>query len=298
MELRNSFGYQCSVSAVPIDMSFQRALAWSVFWVGLSLVTALGISHYVGSAAAVAFLTGYALEKVLSVDNLFIFLLLFTYFGVERNAQRRALNYGVLGVLVLRGVLIFAGIALVQQFEWVMYLFGAVVIYTGFIMAFGGDKEFDAEKSRTVRLVSRLFPVTRGFHGGKFFVRLNGQRYATPLFVVLAVIEVTDVLFAVDSIPAIFAVTRDPFIIYSSNILAVLGLRSLYFLLAKAHDSFRFVKQGVGIILWFIGFKMVLPAFWPSLVIGNSVALGVVLVVLLISIVLSVTIKKRPDDEE
>ncbi len=278
-------------------MSFQRALAWSIFWIGLSMLVALGISQYVSGDAAEAFLTGYALEKVLSIDNLFVFLLLFTYFGVGREAQRRALNYGIIGVLVLRGILIFAGIALVQQFEWLMYIFGAIVIYTGFIMAFGNEKEFDAENNRTVRLVGKLFPITKSFHGNRFFVQVDGRRYATPLFVVLAVLEVTDVIFAVDSIPAIFAVTRDPFIIYSSNILAVLGLRSLYFLLLKAHDAFRFVKQGVGVILWFIGAKMILPAFLPSLIITNSAALTVVMVVLLISIVLSVTIKKRDDDD-
>jgi tellurite resistance protein TerC len=166
------------------------------------------------------------------------------------------------------------------------------VIYTGFVMALGAEKEFNPEKSRTVRLVSRFLKISDGYHGSRFFIREAGRKVATPLFLVLCVIELMDVVFAVDSIPAIFAVTQDPLIIYSSNILAVLGLRSLYFLLERAHDAFRFVKQGVGLILWFIGVKMVLPAIWPTAVMSNTLALAVVIAVLLVSIVLSVTIKK------
>jgi tellurite resistance protein TerC len=273
-------------------MSFQRALVWSIFWIGLSMLVAVGIYAVWGIVPAEAFLTGYALEKALSVDNLFVFLMLFTHFGVKREAQRRSLNYGVIGVLVLRGILIFAGIALIKRFEWLMYLLGAVVIYTGFVMALGAEKEFNPEKSRTVRLVSRFLKISDGYHGSRFFIREAGRKVATPLFLVLCVIELMDVVFAVDSIPAIFAVTQDPLIIYSSNILAVLGLRSLYFLLERAHDAFRFVKQGVGLILWFIGVKMVLPAIWPTAVMSNTLALAVVIAVLLVSIVLSVTIKK------
>jgi tellurite resistance protein TerC len=273
-------------------MTFQRALVWSIFWIGLSMLVALGIYAFAGIAPAEAFLTGYALEKALSVDNLFVFLMLFTYFGVKREAQRRALNFGLIGVLVLRGVLIFAGIALLRQFEWILYLLGAVVIYTGFVMVRGGEKDFDPGKSRTVRMVSRFVTVSHTYHGSRFFIREAGRKIATPLFLVVCVIEVMDVLFAVDSLPAIFAVTRDPFIIYSSNILAVLGLRSLYFLLERMHDAFRFVKQGVGLILWFIGVKMILPAFWPAAIIDNTVALAVVIAVLLAAIVLSVTVKR------
>jgi len=279
-------------------MSFQRALAWSVVWIGLSLLVALGVYIYVGSIQAEAFLTGYALEKALSVDNLFVFLMLFTYFGVKKDAQRRILNYGLIGVLVLRGILIFVGIELVRNFEWIMYVFGAIVIYTGFIMAFGSEKEFDPKKSWSIKIASKLFTVSHDYHGHHFFTRLNGKRVATPLFLVLFVIELTDVIFAIDSIPAIFAVTRDPFIVYSSNILAVLGLRSLYFLLERAHDSFRFVKQGVGLILWFIGVKMLLPAFLPHLEIPNVLALAVVLFILMMSVILSVSIKKKKDPDK
>ncbi len=256
------------------------------------MLVALGIYAAWGGDAAEAFLTGYALEKSLSVDNLFVFLMLFTYFGVSRESQRRSLNYGLLGVLVLRGILIFAGIALIQQFEWIMYALGAVVIYSGFVMACGGDEEFNPETSRTVKLVRRFVRVSESYQGSRFFIREHGRKVATLLFLVVCVIEVMDLLFAIDSIPAIFAVTRDPYIVYSSNILAVLGLRSMYFLLERMHDAFRFVKQGVGLILWFIGVKMILPAFWHEAVISNTWALAIVITVLILSVVLSVTFKK------
>jgi tellurite resistance protein TerC len=273
-------------------MTIQRALGWSLTWIGLSQLVALGINHYMGSAPAQAFLTGYALEKALSVDNLFVFFMIFNYFGVERDVQRRALNYGLIGVIVLRGILIFSGIELVEHFEWVMYIMGAIVIYTGFVMAFGGEQTFDPEKSHIVTFASRLIPVSKNFHGSSFFIVEMGRRVATPLLLVVVVVELMDVIFAVDSIPAIFSVTRNPFIIYSSNILAVLGLRSLYFLLQKAQAAFRFVKQGVGLILWFIGVKMIVPKFWPAFVITNSLALAVVISVLALSILLSLAIKK------
>ena len=278
-------------------MTLQRALAWSIFWILLSLMVAGGVGHFLGAATAEAFLTGYTLEKALSVDNLFVFLLLFTHFKVDHQAQRRALNYGILGVLVLRGLLIFAGVALVHQFEWLMYVFGVIVVYSGFAMAFGGDKEFDAERSKTLKLVRRFVPVTNEFHGARFFIRnAQGRLTATPLFVVLIVLEVTDIIFAVDSIPAIFAVTRDPLLIYGSNMLAVLGLRSLYFLLAKVQESFRFVKQGVGGILWFVGLKMLLPLVAPSWHVSNALSLTVVLGLLLGSILVSLLIPVKHRD--
>jgi tellurite resistance protein TerC len=280
-------------------MSFKKALAWSLIWIGISMLAAIGVFAYSGPGPAEAFVTGYLLEKALSFDNLFIFLMLFTYFGVSAEAQRRALNYGIIGVIILRGVLIFAGVELVREFDWIMYVFGAIVIYSGFALAFGSEKEFDAETSRTVKLVSRMITVTKEFHGNKFFIRKRAHGpgskltlVATPLFLVLAVIEVTDVIFAVDSIPAIFAVTKDPFIIFSSNILAVLGLRSLYFLLVRVHDVFRFVKHGVGIILWFIGAKMLLPLV-TAFTISNTASLIAVVSVLLVSVLLSVTIKEK-----
>jgi tellurite resistance protein TerC len=268
-------------------MSFQRALLWSIFWIGLSLITALVIWQANTEQHALAFLAGYTIEKALSIDNLFVFLMLFSHFKITPSMQRRVLNWGVVGVLVLRGLMIFVGIGLVNEFEWLMFVFGALVIYTGFMMSFGKESEFDPSKNKIIRLARRLFIVTDDFHGDKFFVRSRGRRAVTPLFVVLLVIELTDVLFAFDSIPAIFAVSRDPLIVYSSNIMAVLGLRSLYFLLERMHDAFRFVKKGVGVILWFVGFKMLAPLFWTGFEPSILVSLLVILIILLGSIGLS-----------
>ncbi|HYM20946.1 MAG TPA: TerC/Alx family metal homeostasis membrane protein, partial [Candidatus Kapabacteria bacterium] len=230
-------------------MSFRRAVIWSIFWIGLSLACGLLIWTLNTREHALAFLAGYTIEKALSVDNLFVFLMLFTHFKITPKLQRRVLNWGILGVLVLRGLMIFVGIGLVNEFEWLMYVFGAIVIYTGIVMSFGKDSEFDPSNNKIVRFSRRIFRITGDFHGDRFFVRTGGRLAVTPLFVVLIVVEVTDVLFALDSIPAIFAVSRDPLIVYSSNILAVLGLRSLYFLLERMQSAFRFVKKGVGVIL-------------------------------------------------
>jgi tellurite resistance protein TerC len=261
------------------------------------MVTALLIWQLNTQDHALAFLAGYTIEKALSVDNLFVFLMLFTYFKIEPQIQRRVLSWGVIGVIVLRGIMIFAGISLVNTFEWVMYLFGLVVLYTGAMISFGKEeKEFDATKSWIVRLAKRVFTVSDEFHDDKFFIRRAGKLIATPLFIVLLVIEVTDVLFAVDSIPAIFAVSRDPLVVYSSNILAVLGLRSMYFLLERMQQAFRFVKKGVGVILWFVGFKMLAPLFWQGFHPSVFISLVVIAVILLGSILLSLAIKEK--DEE
>jgi tellurite resistance protein TerC len=274
-------------------MSFKKALAWSLFWIGLSMLTALGIAYWRGSEDAGLFLTGYALEKALSIDNLFVFLMVFSHFNVSREAQRRVLNWGILGVMLLRGILIYAGIELVERFEWIMYVFGVIVIYTGFSMLFGkAEEEFDAESNRTIRFVSRLFRVSKAYDGHRFFTREAGKLIVTPLFVVLIVIELTDVIFAVDSIPAVFSVTRDHFLVYSSNMLAVMGLRSLYFLLERMQSSFHYVKRGVGIILWFIGVKMLLPAVWHGAEISNTISLTVILSILFLSVVLSVAMTR------
>jgi tellurite resistance protein TerC len=220
-------------------MTFQRALLWSLFWIGISLATALVIWEIYGQELALAFLAGYTIEKALSVDNLFIFLMLFTHFKIASADQRRVLNYGIIGVILLRGIMIFAGIELVNQFEWLMYIFGAIVIYTGFIMSFGKEKEFDPEASTIIRWTRKVIPIHGNYRGDKFFIRTDGILHATPLFVVLVVVELTDVLFAIDSIPAVFAITRDPLIVFSSNLLAVFGLRSLYFLLERMQQAFR-----------------------------------------------------------
>jgi tellurite resistance protein TerC len=277
-----------------IPMSFQRAILWSIFWIGLSLSFALVLWEFESHDHALAFLAGYTIEKALSIDNLFVFLMLFSHFEVAPRLQRRALNYGIVGVIILRGIMIFAGIGLVNKFEWLMYVFGAIVIYTGFIMAFGNEeKEFDPKSSKIIKFTRKLFPVADDYHGDKFFIWREGKRFATPLFVVLVVVELTDVLFAVDSIPAIFAVSRDPLIVFSSNILAVLGLRSLYFLLERMHQAFHYVKKGVGIILWFVGIKMLLPILGSQYHISIVASLAVIVSILLGSILVSVLMKKE-----
>ena len=270
-------------------MPFQRALLWTLFWIGFALLVTALIWLFVpgGNDHAASFLAGYLIEESLSVDNLFVFLMLFTYFKIAPDVQRRVLNYGIIGVIVLRGIMIFAGIELVSRFEFLMYIFGAIVLYTGFKMFLGNEKEFDAEKSLIIKWTRKLFSVSKEFHDGKFFIRQAGKLIATPLFIVLVVVEFTDLLFALDSIPAIFAVTRVPLIIYGSNILAVLGLRSLYFLLERMQSAFRFVQKGVAVILWFVGAKMIMPLFSKEFTIGTLPSLIIILSILLISILAS-----------
>lgn len=279
-------------------MSLQRALLWSIFWVGLSLSFALYLWEYQNHEFALAFLAGYTIEKALSVDNLFVFLMLFTHFQIQPKHQRRILNYGIMGVVILRGIMIFAGIGLINEFEWLLYIFGIIIIYTGFVMAFGKEKEFDPDTSTIVRWTRKLIPVSNEFHGDKFFIIHEGKRFATPMLVVLIVIELTDILFAIDSIPAVFAVSREPLIVFSSNILAVLGLRSLYFLLERMQQAFRFVKKGVGLILWFVGVKMLLPLISGGHHISVMTSLMVIVGILLGSILLSALIKQQEEDAE
>lgn len=275
--------------------SFQRALLWSLFWIGFSLLSALLIWLLVpnGGEHALAFLAGYLIEESLSVDNLFVFLMLFTYFKITRPLQHRVLNYGIIGVIILRGIMIFAGIALVSRYEFLMYIFGAIVLYTAFKIFFGNENEFDADKSLVIKWTRKIFSVTNEFHGDKFFIRQAGKLIATPLFVVLIVVEFTDLLFALDSIPAIFAVTREPLIIYGSNILAVLGLRSLYFLLERMQSAFRFVQKGVAVILVFVGAKMIAPLFWKDFSISTLNSLIIILGILLLSILASLVFPKK-----
>lgn len=289
-------------SSPQAPMSLQRALGWSIFWIGLALVTGIGVAYFSprGWEVALEYYAGYAIEKALSVDNLFIFLMLFSHFKIEPQNQRRILNYGIIGVLVLRGLMIFGGISLVNEFEWLLYIFGVLIIYTGFVMAFGKEKEFDAERNFIVRIVKKFIPVTNNYHGDHFFIVRQGKRFATPLFVVLLVIELTDVMFAIDSIPAVFAVSRDPLVVYSSNILAVLGLRSLYFLLERMQQFFVHMKKGVGIVLWFVGFKMLYPLINPDHHIDIRISLIVIVGILLISVLVSIKAKPVPitSDEE
>lgn len=274
-------------------MSPKKALKWVIFWISIALAFNAGVYYYLGQQKAIEFLTGYIIEKTLSFDNLFVFLVLFSYFKIQLNQQRRVLNWGIVGVIILRGIFIFLGVALVTNFGFILYIFGAILIYSGYQMAFGKEKEIHPEQNKILRLFKRFYKVTTDLHGEKFFVKKNGILYATPLFVCLLVIESTDVVFAIDSIPAIFAITTNTFIIFSSNILAVLGLRSLYFFLYAIADKFEFVKKGVGIILVYVGIKMLIPIAFPGYHIPVFISLIVILSVLLLSVLISIYLNKK-----
>lgn len=265
-------------------MPLRKAVYWSIFWVVLSLLFNLGIYFTEGSQKALEFLTGYIIEKSLSVDNLFVFLIVFTIFGVELKDQRRVLNYGIVGVIILRGILIVVGASLVQQFHWILYIFGAMLVYAGYRVIFGEDAKIEPEKNVAVNLFRKLVPVKDGYQGHRFFIKEAGKLMATPLFVCLLVVETTDVVFAIDSIPAIFAITTDPFIVLTSNLMAVLGLRSMYFVLAEVHKSFEYVKYGVGIVLAYVGVKMLIMGFYK---IDTVVSLIIILSILTVSVLLS-----------
>ena len=241
------------------EVSVGEALKMTAIWIGVSLVFCAGIWYYEGSGKGMEFLAGYLIEKSLSMDNLFVFLMLFSFFGVDRKYQHEVLFWGIFGALVLRSIFIFAGAAMVEQFEWVLGLFGLFLLYTGSKM-FGHSDEQQSDPSQNVivRLFKKFFPVTDQMHGEKFFIKEGTKRLATPLFITLLVIETTDVAFAVDSIPAVFSVSRDPFIVLTSNIFAILGLRALYFALAAVAKYFTYLKYGLGIILIFVGIKMLL----------------------------------------
>lgn len=254
-------------------ISIKEAAIWTVVWIAVSLVFNMGVYTFLGTQTGLEFLTGYVLEKALSVDNLFVFFLLFSYFSVPNALQHRVLFWGILGAIVTRGAFIFVGAALIHKFHWIMYFFGAFLVFTGIKILFGEEKQVEPEKNPALRLAKRFLPVTNVFCGKHFFVRQNGRLVATPLFLVLIVVEATDVVFAVDSIPAVFAVTTDPFVVLTSNIFAILGLRSLYFLIARVIEKFRFLKFGLGLVLAYVGVKMLaadwfkIPVQWSLLVI-------------------------------
>ena len=251
------------------EVRFKEALAWSIVWVALSLAFNWWIYHEFGSQKALEFLTGYLIEKALSVDNIFVFVVLFASFAVPKMYQHRVLFWGVLGALIMRAIFIGLGAALVARFHWIMYVFGAILIYTGFKLMAEGDAEPHPEKNPIYKFARRLMPATPEYHGKSFTVMKDGRRHATPLLLVLIAIEATDVVFAVDSIPAIFAITTDPFIVYTSNIFAILGLRAMYFLLAGVIDKFHFLKYGLALVLLFVGAKMII-AEWYKVPIAAS----------------------------
>jgi len=266
-------------------VTLKESLSWTAVWVTLALIFNLGIAHYMGPQKGLEFFTGYVIEKSLSVDNVFVFALLFSYFAVPPIYQHKVLFWGILGALVMRAIMIFLGAALIAKFSWIIYVFGAFLILTGIKMIVKREEEIHPERNPLVRWFKKLMPVTNDYRGDRFFVRENGVRMATPLFVVLLLVEFSDLIFAVDSIPAIFAVTKDPFIVYTSNVFAILGLRSLYFALAGVMDKFHYLKIGLGVVLSFVGVKMLLGhTAWK---IDTHVSLVVIVGVLAISVIVS-----------
>lgn len=271
------------------EVSIKEALLWTLFWITLALIFNVFIWLECGGQKGMEFLTGYLLEKSLSIDNLFVILLVFTSFNVPKIYQHRILFWGILGALVLRGLLIVAGAALIVRFEWLFYVFGIILIWSGLKMFKEDEEEFDHDKSFAVRLVRKIFPVKKGIKNDSFFSKQNGKFAVTILFVALVVVEFTDVIFAFDSIPAIFAITTNPFIVFTSNVFAILGLRSLYFVIAKAHDMFAHLKTGLAIILLFIGVKLLIKHWYE---IPTIVSLEVVLVILAVAITYSIAENK------
>ncbi len=250
----------------------REALVWTSVWISLALLFNLGVATAFGGEVGLEFLTGYLIEKALSVDNIFVFLVVFSYFKVPATLQHRVLFWGILGALVMRAVFIVLGAALLQRFHWIVYIFGGFLIFTGIKLLVQGDDEVDPEKNPVRKLFARFVPSVPDYRGAHFFTKENGRRYATPLLMVLVVIEATDLVFAMDSIPAIFAVTNDPFIVYTSNIFAILGLRALYFVLAGMMGKFHYLKYGLGLVLSFVGIKMTIVDFY-KVPIGASLAI-------------------------
>ncbi|CDJ78774.1 Inner membrane protein Alx [Serratia marcescens SMB2099] len=281
-------------------MSMKQAASWSLVWVSLSLLFNFGFWYYlnetagraVADAQALAFLTGYLIEKALAVDNVFVWLMLFSYFAVPANLQRRVLIYGVLGAIVLRTIMIFAGSWLVSQFQWLLYLFGAFLLFTGIKMALAKEDDSAIGDKPLVKWLRSHLRMTDNLEGERFFVRRNGILFATPLVLVLILVELSDVIFAVDSIPAIFAVTTDPFIVLTSNLFAIMGLRAMYFLLANVAERFSMLKYGLSVILVFIGIKMLIIDFFH---IPIGVSLGVVAGILTLTLLINAWVNRRND---
>jgi tellurite resistance protein TerC len=266
------------------EVSLREAGAWSALWVALALAFAYAVSQLMGPQAGLAFLTGYLVEKALSVDNIFVFVLTFSYFQVPPRYQHRVLFWGVVGALLMRGAMIAAGAVLLEHFHGILYVFGAFLVFTGIRMAARRAPTVDPASTPVMRLVRRVIPVTNAYHGQRFLVREGARRVATPLLVVLVLIETTDLVFALDSIPAVFAVTTDPFLVYTSNVFAILGLRSLYFLLAGVIHRFRFLKLGLSTVLVFVGAKMLLADVYE---VPIGISLGVIACALAVAVVAS-----------
>ena len=282
------------LSAIALDLfvfsrrthkvSLGEAGAWSAVWISLAIAFGFGVLRYSGYQPALQFFTGYLIEKAMSVDNLFLFLIIFRSFAVADRLQHRILEWGILGALLMRGVMILAGVELIRQFSWILYLFGAFLLYAGIHMLFIRKEKIRPQENAIFRFASRHLRVTRDYSDGDFFVRKDRKLYATPLFLVVLVVEITDVTLAVDSIPAVFGITRDPFIVYTSNVFAILGLRALYFLLAGVLDRLRYLTVGLSFVLLFIGAKMIAE---PWIHIPEHISLPVVVAILLLALLAS-----------
>lgn len=272
------------------EVSFKEAVTWSVVWILLALIFNFGVWYYMGEVKAVEFLTGYIVEKSLSVDNIFVFILIFSSFAVPAMYQHKVLFWGILGALIMRAIFIFAGVSLIAKFHWIIYVFGAFLIFTGYKIARDKGTKVDVDNNSLLRFVRKIIPVTNSYRDGNFFVREGGRRWATPLFLVLILIEFTDLIFAVDSIPAILAITTDPFIVYTSNVFAILGLRSLYFALSGSLKYFTYLHYGLALILVFVGIKMLISDLYKF---DPFVSLGIIALILTGSIVASLLFNKE-----
>jgi len=265
------------------EVSVREALTWTCVWISLAMLFNLFIYYYFDQEKALEFFTGYVIEKSLSVDNIFVIILIFSYFKVPPAYQHKVLFWGILGALVMRIIFILTGVELIHRFHWLIYIFGGFLIVTGIRMLTSGDIKIEPEKNPVVRIARRLFPVTPTFEGDRFFVKKEGQNWATPLFLVVILIETTDLIFAVDSIPAILAISDDPFIVYTSNVFAILGLRSLYFALAGIEQYFRYLKYGLSAILVFVGAKMCLTDFFKIPTEVSLILIGFTLMIAMVS---------------
>ncbi|MFA5059752.1 MAG: TerC family protein [Candidatus Omnitrophota bacterium] len=266
------------------EVKLKEALLWSAFWVGLALLFNLAILIWKGQKPALEFLTGYLIEQSLSVDNLFVFIMIFSYFRVPKEYQHKILFWGILGAQVMRAIFIFAGVALIHKFEWIIYIFGLFLVLAGIRMGVHKDEEIHPERNPVLKLFRRFMPVTTNYEQDRFFIKKDNKTWATPLFITLLMVETTDVVFAVDSIPAVLAITLDPFIVYTSNIFAILGLRALYFALAGIMPLFHYLHYGLSVILVFVGLKMIASHF---IKISTGISLGFVVGILIISVVAS-----------
>jgi len=269
------------------EIKFREALTWTMVWVSLAIIFNVGVYFVLGPTKALEFFTGYIIEESLSVDNLFVFIMIFNYFHITKAHQPKILKWGIIGALVMRAFFILVGIELIERFHWMIFVFGALLVFTGLKMAFGGEEKIEPEKNLLVRVVRKFVPITKRIRDDRFFIRKGGILAATPLFLTLLVVESSDVIFAVDSIPAVLAVTHDPFIVYTSNVFAIMGLRSLYYLLAHVMEMFAYLKLGISFILAFVGVKMLLTDLYH---IPIFFSLGVIVGVLTISILTSIVI--------